>query len=134
MPPAVSDSSTLIRQAMLGRLHLMHEFRPHVLIPTAVWEEVVEEARGRAGAREVEEAVRAGWLQVEGPPDQTLLRLLKRDLDDGEAIARFHLNLTIAVQSRAGRRARESAARAGGRAGPGGHPGGQRRVEQGHSG
>ncbi|HBY97953.1 MAG TPA: hypothetical protein DEP84_29100 [Chloroflexi bacterium] len=50
------------------------------------------------------------------------------------AVARFHLNLTIAVRSRAGRRARESAARAGGRAGLCGHPGWQRSLEQGTSG
>ena len=87
MPGAVSDASTLIHLALLGRLELMREFYDEVLIPPAVWKEVVEQGHGRAGAREVEEAARSGWLKVEAPTNELLLRLLKRDLDDGEAEA-----------------------------------------------
>ena len=37
---------------------MVREFYDGVVIPPAVWKEVVEEGHGRAGAREVEEAVR----------------------------------------------------------------------------
>jgi len=87
MPGAVSDSSTLIHLALLGRLELLRECYGEVLIPPAVWKEVVQQGHGRAGAREVEEAARAGWLKVESPTNELLLRMLKRDLDDGEAEA-----------------------------------------------
>jgi hypothetical protein len=87
MPGAVSDSSTLIHLALLGRLELLRECYGDVLIPPAVWKEVVKQGHGRAGAREVEEAARSGWLKVESPTNELLLRLLKRDLDDGEAEA-----------------------------------------------
>ena len=87
MPAAVSDSSTLIHLAVLGRLGLLREFYDQVLIPPVVWKEVVEEGRGRAGAGEVEEASRSGWLKVMAPTDELLLRLLKRDLGEGEAEA-----------------------------------------------
>src|SRR2546426_6306541 len=87
MPGAVSDSSTLIHLALLGRLNLLRDFYDEVLIPPAVWKEVVEQGQGRPGSREVEEAVNAGWLKIESPTNQLVVRLLKRDLDEGEAEA-----------------------------------------------
>ena len=67
MPGVVSDSSTLIHLSAIGRLMLLQRFYGQVLIPPAVWREVVEEGRGRPGAREVEDAVRAGWLKIVTP-------------------------------------------------------------------
>jgi uncharacterized protein len=64
MPGAVSDSSTVIHLAAINRLLLLQEFHGDVTIPPAVWREVVEEGQGRAGAQEVEEAARSGWLKV----------------------------------------------------------------------
>lgn len=87
MPWAISDSSTLIHLAVLGRLSLLREHYEQVLVLPAVWREVVEEGQGRAGAREVEEAAQSGWLKVLTPTNEALLRLLKRDLEDGEAEA-----------------------------------------------
>ena len=85
MPKVVSNSSTLIHLAQLGRLDLLREFCKEILIPPAVWREVVEEGRGRPGAYEVEKAIQEKWIKVKRPADQRLLRLLKRDLDEGEA-------------------------------------------------
>jgi hypothetical protein len=93
MPAAISDSSTLIHLAALGRLILLREYYTEVFIPPAVWREVVEEGRGRPGAREVEEAARVGWLKVVAATDEPLVRLLKRELQDGEAEA-----LALAVE------------------------------------
>ena len=87
MPGVVSDSSTLIHLSAIGRLMLLQRFYGQVLMPPAVWREVVEEGRGRPGAREVEEAVRAGWLKIVSPSHEVLLHLLQRTLDDGEAEA-----------------------------------------------
>jgi uncharacterized protein len=44
MPDAVSDSSTLIHLAKIGRLNLLREFYKKVLLAPAVWREVVERA------------------------------------------------------------------------------------------
>lgn len=93
MPAAISDSSTLIHLAALGRLILLREYYTEVLIPPAVWKEVAEEGRGRPGAREVEEAARVGWLKVIAASNEPLVRLLKRGLQDGEAEA-----LALAVE------------------------------------
>ena len=96
MASVVSDSSVLIHLANIGRLDLLRQMYCRVSIPMAVWREVVEEGRGRAGAREVEAAKDAGWIEVEAVSNELILRLLKRDLDDGEAEA-----ITLAVQRQA---------------------------------
>jgi predicted nucleic acid-binding protein len=81
----VSDTSTLIHLAAIGRLDLLRELYEHITVPSSVWREVVEQGEGRAGAVEVERARQVGWIGVETPTDTALLRLLKRDLDDGES-------------------------------------------------
>ncbi|MCK4393381.1 DUF3368 domain-containing protein [Candidatus Bipolaricaulota bacterium] len=85
MPGAIVDSSTLIHLSCIGRLALLREFHGKVAIPPAVWEEVVEEGRGRPGAHEVEAARRSGWIKVLTPQNQDLVKVLKQELDKGEA-------------------------------------------------
>jgi len=85
MPLIISDSSTLIHLAGIGRLALLREFYREITIPLAVWREVVVEGRGRAGVIKVSEAYQTGWIEKATVSDMPLLRLLKRDLDDGEA-------------------------------------------------
>ena len=85
MPKAVSDSSTLIHSAGIGRLKLVMEFYKKILIPPAVWKEVVEEGQSKPGAREVEEGRRSGWIEVVEVSNESLVRLLKLELHDGEA-------------------------------------------------
>jgi len=81
----ISDSSTLIHLAAIGRLDLLKRFYRRITIPPAVWREVVEHGGSRAGAVEVEQARQAGWIEVSAPVDVALLALLRRDLDDGES-------------------------------------------------
>ena len=48
----VSNSSVLISLSAIGQLDLLHkEFPEGVLIPRAVWQEVVATGQGRSGAR-----------------------------------------------------------------------------------
>jgi len=61
------------------------EFYKRMLIPPAVWKEVVEEGRSRPGAREVEEGRRLGWIEVVELTNESVVRLLKLELHDGEA-------------------------------------------------
>lgn len=48
--PAVSDSSPLILYAAIDRLDLLHEVYGDVVVPPAVWEEIVVEGAGRVGS------------------------------------------------------------------------------------
>lgn len=59
----VSNSSPLIHLSQIGRLSLLREFFGELLIPPAVYREVVVEGRGRPGSREVREA---SWIKVVG--------------------------------------------------------------------
>jgi predicted nucleic acid-binding protein len=52
MPDAVSDSSPLIHLAKIEALELISRLYSRILIPPAVWQEVVEESEGRPGAVE----------------------------------------------------------------------------------
>ena len=87
MQEAVSDSSTLIHLAGIGRLKLLKEFYDKILITPAVWKEVVEEGKGRQGVKEVKEAHKSDWMEVIAPSNESVVRLLERELHKGEAEA-----------------------------------------------
>lgn len=82
---AVSNSSVLISLSIIGQLDLLHKrFPDGILIPAAVWHEVVESAQGRSGAKQV---AAARWIEVMSIADTDLVTMLKTSLDTGEAEA-----------------------------------------------
>jgi predicted nucleic acid-binding protein len=82
---AVANSSVLIALSGVRQLSLLQQrFPDDVLIPEAVWREVVESGGGRPGAKEVQTA---DWLQRCKVQDQDYVRLLCAELDTGEAEA-----------------------------------------------
>jgi uncharacterized protein len=80
----ISDSSILINLAWIKQLHLLAHLFGEVIVPTAVWREVVEEGAGKPGALEMKAA---DWLQVKEPENKPLIHALRQDLDAGEAEA-----------------------------------------------
>jgi len=60
----IANTTPLILLARRGLFFLLQHFYGRVLLPPAVWREVVEEGEGRAGQRETEEARTAGWIEV----------------------------------------------------------------------
>jgi len=87
MALVIGDSSVLIHLSRIDRLYLLNKFFSSIVIPPAVWHEVVTEGKGRAGATEVEQAKKAGWLHVTQPQNKNLVHLLQQQLDVGEAEA-----------------------------------------------
>ncbi|NOZ57988.1 MAG: DUF3368 domain-containing protein [Euryarchaeota archaeon] len=85
MQPVVCDSSMLIHLAKIERLHLLRDFYGKVVITRAVWREVVEEGKDREDARLIKEAVEAGWIAVDSPANEPLVKILERHLHPGEA-------------------------------------------------
>ena len=81
----ICDSSSLIHLAGIGRLGLLRDLYGKLIVPTAVWREVVEEGKGRPGVVEVQEARSAGWIEVKPATQEFLLKSLKQELDAGEA-------------------------------------------------
>lgn len=82
---AVTNSSVLIALSSIGQLSLLNQRFPEgVLLPQAVWHEVVETGAGQPGAQEV---ATASWLTVRSVTNTSLVSLLRLDLDVGEAEA-----------------------------------------------
>jgi predicted nucleic acid-binding protein len=87
MRVAASDSSALIHLAAIARLGLLREFYDMVIVPPAVWREVVEQGEQRTGVKEVRQAAAEGWLQIKPPASTATLSYLRSQLDEGEAEA-----------------------------------------------
>ena len=84
---AISNSSVLIALSSIGQLSILTQrFADGILIPQAVWYEVVETGAGRVGAIEVAAGLNV-WLSVQKVDNKPLISVLKQDLDDGEAEA-----------------------------------------------
>lgn len=80
----VADSSPLIALARIGRLELLRSVLGSVLLPAAVWTELVQMGIGRPGAGAV---MTADWIGRREIVDVGLATLLRRDLGTGESEA-----------------------------------------------
>jgi predicted nucleic acid-binding protein len=81
----VADASILISLSSIGQLTLLHKrFPDGVLIPPAVWKEVVEQGRERPGAQEVADA---DWITMCDVAASEIVQLLQAELEEGEAEA-----------------------------------------------
>jgi hypothetical protein len=79
----ISNSSVLIALSGIGRLELLqNRFSEGVIIPDAVWREVVETGHGRAGAKKVSDA---GWIKRRQVQNHAIATALQTTLDQGEA-------------------------------------------------
>jgi predicted nucleic acid-binding protein len=77
----IVNATPLISLAILKRLDLLQQLFDEVIVPTAVYEEVVEQGAGRFGASEV---AKANWLQIVSPSVTATLEPLLLGLDEGE--------------------------------------------------
>jgi predicted nucleic acid-binding protein len=81
----IADAGPLIHLSLIGSLGLLPELYGRILIPDLVYDEVVKSGEGLPGSREV---AGAAWIAVEShDPESDLFRLLRGDLDAGEAAA-----------------------------------------------
>jgi len=87
MPDAICDSSTLIHLAGIGRLDLLCSYHQNILIPPAVWTEVVSLGRDRTGVQEVTDAHHTGWIRVVAPKNRILVHGFLGAVHAGEAEA-----------------------------------------------
>jgi predicted nucleic acid-binding protein len=87
----VSNASPLINLARIGKLDLLRELYGNLLIPEAVWHEVVVDGAGQPGADEVKGAV---WIERRTIKNKQLVQSLLQELDTGEAEA-----ITLALEA-----------------------------------
>lgn len=90
----VSDTSPLNNLAAINQLHLLHQLYETVLIPEAVYRELIDPNFLVAGATEVQTL---DWIQTRAVIDRTIVEVLSNELDIGEAEA-----IALAVELQAG--------------------------------
>jgi uncharacterized protein len=80
----VSDTSPIINLATIGHLDLLHQLYADIVIPSAVYHEIVVAGAGMPGAAEVQTQ---SWFHQQPVADTAFVTLLQADLDVGEAEA-----------------------------------------------
>ena len=80
----VSNASPLINLARIGRLDLLQQLYGELLIPEAVWQEVVVDGSGQPGAEIIKSAA---WIKINTVVNVQLVQSFRQDLDSGEAEA-----------------------------------------------
>lgn len=80
----VLDSSALITLARIGRLHLLRDLADEVIVPYAVYSEVVQRGVGRPGQTEI---AQASWISRRRIRDRTTRVRLESELGHGESEA-----------------------------------------------
>ena len=78
---AIVNATPLIALATIDRLLLLQEFFDQVIVPTAVYDEVVIKGAGKPGADAI---AKLGWLIIMQPNAQLGVDPLLFGLDDGE--------------------------------------------------
>lgn len=84
--PIVADSSPLISAARAGELSLIQKVYQTIVIPEAVYTEIVVQGQGMPGADEVENA-RGKWIQVGRVTATAEIQALRQRLGAGESEA-----------------------------------------------
>lgn len=95
----VADSGPLIHLAAVKQFLLLKRFFQHVLIPPAVFEEVVTQGTGRPGSTELRQALQDQWITVKQVADRDVIdRLITPSISETDAVvivaALFH-NATL---------------------------------------
>jgi len=107
----IADASVLIHLAKAEAFFILERLFGKIIIASSVYREVVDEGRGKEGAREV---AGASWIGIRDVHDQKKVLLLLQELDRGEAES-----IVLATEQRADlvlvdeRRARAVLARIG---------------------
>ncbi len=84
--PVVSNTSPILNLAIIDKLFLLQKQFHEILIPPGVFDELrIGEAL--PGSEKIREAIRAGWIKVRRVNNRSIIQVLERDLDRGEAEA-----------------------------------------------
>ncbi len=84
MKKVISNSSPLIALSKISQLKLLKNLFRKIIIPKAVYEEVVVKGENKAGVNEIKRAV-DDWIQIKEIKDRKEANVLQAVLDYGEA-------------------------------------------------
>jgi len=80
----VADSSPLISFARAGKLHIVQLVYAKIVIPPAVYEEIVVNGKGKPGAEEIRIA---SWIKIEKPMNKSKVEIIEAKFGPGESEA-----------------------------------------------
>ncbi|OQY45569.1 MAG: hypothetical protein B6242_10030 [Anaerolineaceae bacterium 4572_78] len=80
----IADSTCLIGLSKIGKLEILHQLFEEIVIPHAVYHEVVNLGAGRSGAEEVKHAT---WIKVQHVQNELAVQTLRLTLGHGESEA-----------------------------------------------
>ncbi len=80
----VSNSGPLISLAKIGKFSFLKLLSKRVIIPEAVYDEVVKASKGRPGEKETQEAL-GNWIELKGVRNHLAVQLLEAEIKKGEA-------------------------------------------------
>lgn len=81
----VSNSSPLIILSKINYLHLLEKLFGEIIIPKAVYNEVIQDSKSKKGSKEILELINSGTIQIKQVKNINLVKSFRRDLDYGEA-------------------------------------------------
>ncbi len=82
----VADSSPIISCARAGKLHLIKDVYSRIIIPPAVYREIVIDGLGKPGDNELKDSVSI-WVEVKEPSCKDIIAILNHDFGEGESEA-----------------------------------------------
>jgi len=85
-PPIVADSSPLISASRANRLYLVKKVYRALILPEAVYNEIVVQGKGKAGALEIKKA-KNNWIQVMAVQNKKAVQSLQIKFGSGESEA-----------------------------------------------
>lgn len=82
----VADSSVIINCARANKLWLIESIYSKIVIPPAVYREVVIEGMGKPGSEEIKSGISV-WLEIKEPEDKNFVHKIQQRLGSGESEA-----------------------------------------------
>ena len=81
----ISNASPLIALSQIERLNLLKEIWGEIIIPKAVYNEVVLKGKRKPGVKLIEKAINEGWIKIFKIKNEQQVKTLMSILDYGEA-------------------------------------------------
>ena len=80
----IADSTCLIGLSKIGQLYILRQLFEKILVPSAVFHEVVVVGAGRSGAKEINNAE---WIEIQEAKNQLAVQAFRLTLGAGESEA-----------------------------------------------
>ena len=81
----ISNSSPLINLAKVGQLVLVKKLYGKIVIPDAVYDEIIGKGKNKEGSGELIKLVEEKVITVSSVKDKNLVKILQKDIDAGES-------------------------------------------------